>query len=59
MRELREAGGATSVEYAIMASLIAVAVILAVVALGLATGDKYDCTQTAVSSPHAHTGGSC
>lgn len=42
--------GATAAEYAIMASLIAVVIIVAVAALGSALGDSYDCTATHIGS---------
>jgi Flp pilus assembly pilin Flp len=41
-------GGATSVEYAIMASFIAVVIILAVAALGSATRASYECSASKV-----------
>jgi Flp pilus assembly pilin Flp len=43
-------GGATSVEYAIMASFIAVVIILAVVALGSATRASYECSASKVGA---------
>jgi Flp pilus assembly pilin Flp len=43
-------GGATSVEYAIMASFIAVVIILAVAALGSATRTSYECSASKVGA---------
>ena len=47
---LNQAGerGASAVEYSILASLIAVAVIVAVFWLGQSTNDKYVCTKTSI-----------
>jgi Flp pilus assembly pilin Flp len=42
--------GATAVEYALMVALIAMAVILAVTFLGIATSDKYQAVGDAVAS---------
>jgi Flp pilus assembly pilin Flp len=42
--------GATSVEYAIMASLVAVVVMLAVAALGTATRISYECAASRVGA---------
>jgi len=43
---INEEQGATSVEYALMISLIAFVIILAVTALGLATFDLFDSAAT-------------
>lgn len=40
--------GATAVEYAIMVSLIAVVIIVAVTALGLNLNDTFECTASKV-----------
>jgi Flp pilus assembly pilin Flp len=42
--------GATSVEYAIMASLVAVIIMLAVAALGTATRMSYECSASKVGA---------
>jgi Flp pilus assembly pilin Flp len=42
--------GATSVEYAIMASLVAVVIMLAVAALGTATRISYECSASKVAA---------
>lgn len=42
--QLRSETGATAVEYGIMVALIAAVIISAVVAVGLATEDAFQCT---------------
>jgi len=42
---LRSDGGATSAEYAIMASLIAAVIVLAVTAFGVAVNDLFEAVQ--------------
>jgi Flp pilus assembly pilin Flp len=44
MRNVRGEEGATAVEYALMAALIAMVIFAAVVALGRNLGESYDCT---------------
>lgn len=46
----QEEGGATAVEYALMVALIAVVIILAVTALGLAAKGKFEEVGTAVNN---------
>ena len=51
--------GATAVEYAIMVSLIAVVVVVAVVALGQRTSDLHQCSADAVAAGVDHDGSGC
>lgn len=51
--------GATAVEYAIMVSLIAVVVIVAVAALGTETSELHQCTSDAIDAAATYTGAGC
>lgn len=55
----RDEVGATAVEYAIMVSLVAVVVIVAVVALGGRVSSQFDCTGDAVANAQTYPGGPC
>lgn len=51
--------GATALEYAIMASLIAVVVIVAVVLLGQQASSSISCSADAVEEGKDYVGGAC
>lgn len=50
---IRSERGATAVEYGLMVALIAAVIIAAVVFLGQATRDSFDCTGSSLSSKSA------
>lgn len=51
--------GATALEYSIMASLIAVVVIVAVVLLGQQASSSFSCSSDAVEQGTNYAGGGC
>ncbi len=59
LRWLRDDAGATAVEYAIMVSLVAVVIIVAVVALGGQVSSQFDCTADAYENAASYPGGPC
>jgi Flp pilus assembly pilin Flp len=50
MAEPREHEGATSIEYALMAALVAVVIMLAVMAVGTATRTSLECSASKVGA---------